>query len=84
MMEDSLTKEGRTLGRTRTITHLLQIIINVRLQSKYQPNVHFILLKRKKSTYQQTYILLKKLVKKLCKHQLLLCDEREMGRKVVR
>ena len=31
MMEDSLTKEGRTLGRTRTITHLLQIIINVRL-----------------------------------------------------
>ena len=47
MMEDSLTKEGRTLGRNRTMTHLLQIIINVRLQSKYQPNV-FILLKRKK------------------------------------
>ena len=40
MMEDSLTKEGRTLGRNRTMTHLLQIIINVRLQSKYQPNVH--------------------------------------------
>ena len=83
MMEDSLTKEGRTLGRTRTMTHSLQIIINVRLQSKYQPNVHFIILK-KKSTYQQTYILLKKLVKKLCKHQSLLCDERQMGRKVVR
>ena len=66
MMEDSLTKEGRTLGRTRTMTYLLQIIINVRLQSKYQPNV-FILLKGKKGTYQQTYILLKRLVKKLCK-----------------
>ena len=48
MMEDSPSKVGRTLGRTRTMTHSLQIIINVRLQSKYQPNVHFILLKRKK------------------------------------
>ena len=78
MMEDSLTKEGRTLGRTRTITHLLQIIINVRLVGT------LIVVFFKKSTYQQTCILLKKLVKKLCKHQLLLCDEREMGREVVR